>query len=56
MKDKADKVVKCIQRDYNLGFKLSIDRAVEKGNYTCKEIQKSYGIQGRNTVLVWLIK
>lgn len=44
------------QRDYNLGFKLSIVSEVEKGNYTYKQIQKVYGIQGRSTVLVWLRK
>ena len=44
------------QRDYNLGFKLSIVSEVEKGNYTYKQVQKVYGIQGRSTVLVWLRK
>ena len=44
------------QRDYNLGFKLAIVYEVEKGNYTYKQIQKAYGIQGRSTVLVWLRK
>ena len=44
------------QRDYNLGFKLALVAEVEKGNYTYKQIQKIYGIQGRSTVLVWLRK
>jgi transposase-like protein len=44
------------QRDYNLGFKLAIVSEVEKGNFTYKQIQKHYGIQGRSTVLVWLRK
>lgn len=44
------------QRDYNLGFKLSIVSEVEKGNYTYKQVQKAYGIQGKSTVLVWLRK
>ena len=48
--------IKRTQRDYNLGFKLSLVSEVEKGNYTYKEIQKEYGIQGRSTVLVWLRK
>lgn len=56
MKNKAQKRVKRTQRDYNLGFKLSIVSDVEKGNYTYKQIQKVYGIQGRSTVLVWLRK
>jgi len=44
------------QRDYNLGFKLSIFSQVEKGEMTYKQAQKAYGIQGRSTVLVWLRK
>lgn len=44
------------QRDYNLGFKLSIVSQVEKGELTYKQAQRKYGIQGRSTVLVWLRK
>lgn len=44
------------QRDYTLGFKLSVIRQVEKGDMTYKQAQKTYGIQGRSTVLVWLRK
>ncbi|WP_299903337.1 IS3 family transposase, partial [uncultured Aquimarina sp.] len=44
------------QRDYNLGFKLSVVAQVEKGEMTYKQAQKAYGIQGRSTVLVWLRK
>lgn len=44
------------QRDYNLGFKLSLVSQVEKGEMTYKQAQKAYGIQGRSTVLVWLRK
>ena len=44
------------QRDYTLGFKLSIVDQVEKGEFTYKQAQKEYGIQGRSTVLVWLRK
>lgn len=56
MKSKENKGVKRTQRDYNLGFKLALVSEVEKGNYTYKQIQKVYGIQGRSTVLVWLRK
>ncbi len=56
MKDQEKKSLKRTQRDYNLGFKLAIIAEVEKGNYTYKQIQKVYGIQGRSTVLVWLRK
>ena len=44
------------QRDYNLGFKLSVVSQVEKGEMTYKQAQKCYGIQGKSTVLVWLRK
>lgn len=42
------------QRDYNLGFKLAIVDQVEKGEFTYKQAQRYYGIQGRSTVLTWL--
>lgn len=54
MKNKKDKGKKRTQRDYNLGFKLSVVNQVEKGDMTYKQAQKAYGIQGRSTVLVWL--
>lgn len=44
------------QRDYNLGFKLSVISQVEKGEMTYKQAQIAYGIQGRSTVLTWLRK
>jgi len=44
------------QRDYTLGFKLSVISQVEKGEMTYKQAQRKYGIQGRSTVLVWLRK
>jgi transposase-like protein len=44
------------QRDYTLGFKLSVVERVEKGDFTYKQAQKAYGIQGRSTVLTWLRK
>ena len=44
------------QRDYTLGFKLAVVSQVEKGDFTYKQAQKHYGIQGKSTVLVWLRK
>jgi transposase-like protein len=44
------------QRDYSLAFKLSVVDQIEKGDFTYKQVQKKYGIQGRCTVLVWLRK
>jgi transposase len=44
------------QKDYSLAFKLQVIEEVEKGEYTYKEVQRKYGIQGRSTVLVWLRK
>ena len=48
--------VKRTQRDYSLGFKLAVVEQVEKGDFTYKQAQKAFGIQGRSTVLVWLRK
>jgi transposase-like protein len=42
------------QRDYTLAFKLGVVGAIEKGEMTYKQAQRTYGIQGRTTVLVWL--
>jgi transposase len=44
------------QRDYTMAFKLQVIGQVEKGEYTYKQAQKYYGIQGRSTVLTWLRK
>lgn len=44
------------QRDYSLAFKLSVVDQVEKGEFTYKQAQDYYGIQGCSTVLVWLRK
>jgi len=54
MKEQELTKEKRTQRDYTLAFKLSIVSQVEKGNYTYRQAQKEYGIQGRSTVLVWL--
>lgn len=56
MKNGTKTTHKRSQRDYNLGFKLSVVSQVEKGEMTYKQAQKAYGIQGRSTVLVWLRK
>ncbi len=49
-------VPKRTQKDYTLAFKLQVIDEVEKGDFTYKEAQKHYGIQGRSTVLIWLRK
>lgn len=54
MKQQELKREKRSQKDYSLGFKLRIVSQVENGDYTYKQVQKEYGIQGRSTVLVWL--
>lgn len=56
MEELANKGKKRTQRDYTLGFKLAVVDLVEKGELTYKQAQKTYGIQGRSTVLVWLRK
>jgi transposase-like protein len=49
-------IIKRSQRDYTLAFKLQVISQVEKGDFTYKQAQYHYGIQGRSTVLVWLRK
>ena len=44
------------QKDYSMAFKMAIISDVEKGILTYKQAQKQYGIQRRNTVLVWISK
>jgi transposase len=56
MKAKENQNVKRTQRDYTMGFKLSVVSQVEKGDMTYKQAQNRYGIQGRSTVLQWLRK
>ena len=56
MKKAEETKVKRTQRDYTLGFKLAVVEQVEKGDFTYKQAQQHYGIQGRSTVLVWLRK
>lgn len=48
--------LKRTQKNYSLAFKLQVVEEVEKGEYTYKQAQRKYGIQGRSTVLVWLRK
>lgn len=56
METSSNKRVRRSQRDYTLGFKLSVVELIEKGDFTYKQAQKHFGIQGRSTVLVWLRK
>ncbi len=51
-----DTGIKRTQRDYTMAFKLSVVEQVEKGEFTYKQAQERYGIQGRSTVLTWLRK
>jgi transposase-like protein len=44
------------QRDYSLTFKLQVISEVEKGELSCQQAQRKYGIQGKSTVLVWIRK
>ena len=56
MNTQTEQHVKRSQRDYSLGFKLTVIGEVERGLLSYKEAQDKYGIQGRSTVLVWLRK
>jgi len=44
------------QRDYTLGFKLSVVDQIGKGEITYKQAQQTFGIQSNSTVLIWLRK
>ena len=49
--EKREKTVeKRTQQDYTMAFKLGIVNRVEKGEFTYKQAQQHYGIQGRSTV------
>ena len=56
MQTSLPQVLKRTQRDYSLAFKLTLVEQVEKGQFSYKEAQQHYGIQGKSTVLVWLRK
>jgi len=56
MKNKSQSSKKRTQRDYTMAFKIAVVELVEKGQFTYKQAQHHYGIQGRSTVLVWLRK
>lgn len=51
-----DTRAKRTQCDYTLAFKLAVVAQVEKGEFSYKQAQARYGIQGRSTVLNWLRK
>ena len=57
MTDSSDpSKVRRSQRDYTLAFKLQVISMVESGQFTYKEAQSHFGIQGNSTVLNWLRK
>jgi transposase-like protein len=56
MEDSSNHRKKRSQRDYTMAFKLLVIGQVERGEFTYKQAQKHYGIQGRSTVLTWLRK
>jgi len=56
MENQEKKTGKRTQCDYTMSFKLGIVNRIEKGEFTYKQAQKHYGIQGKSTVLVWLRK
>jgi len=56
MENQEKKTGKRTQCDYTMSFKLGIVNRIEKGEFSYKQAQKNYGIQGKSTVLVWLRK
>jgi len=51
-----DQRVKRSRYDYTLTFKLGVVARIERGELTCREAQRHYGIQGAGTVGNWLRK
>ncbi|MFI3333317.1 MAG: transposase [Rikenellaceae bacterium] len=47
--------VKRTQRDYTMSFKLAIVQEVESGSISVTAATKKYGIQGKSTILNWVI-
>ena len=48
--------VKRTQGDYSLSLKLQIVQQIERGELSTTAAQRTYGIQGRSTVINWLRK
>lgn len=48
--------VKRTQKDYSMSFKLQVVSEVERGETSLRDARLKYGIQGDNTIRVWLRK
>ena len=44
------------QCDYTLSFKLQLVGEIERGELSTRQAQRTYGIQARSTVMLWLRK
>ena len=53
MKNEFELRARRSKRDYCLPFKLAMVGKVGRGELSCKQAQRCYGIQGRSTVLIW---
>ncbi|GAA3999622.1 hypothetical protein GCM10022408_08260 [Hymenobacter fastidiosus] len=53
MKTEFEPRVRRSQRDYSLPFKPAVVGEVARGELSCEQVQRRYGIQGRSTVLSW---
>lgn len=56
MKDSNTQYVKRTQKDYSMSFKLSVVSEVERGDISVTGAKRKYGIQGGQTVAIWLRK
>lgn len=56
MKESKSQYVKRTQKDYTLSFKLEVVGQIERGELSLSEARLKYGIQGHNTIRVWLQK
>ena len=56
MKEKENGYVKRTQKDYSMGFKLSVVKEVETTDIGLCAIARNYGIQSESTVKRWMEK
>ncbi|MBB3701557.1 transposase [Flammeovirga yaeyamensis] len=56
MEENKNQFIKRTQKDYPMSLKLQIVSEVENGQLGLKAAQRKYGIQGNQTVKIWLQK
>lgn len=56
MSEKKEPYIKRTQKDYPMSLKLQIVEAIELGHTSIAAARRTYGIQGKRTITVWLQK